>query len=215
MGDIKNIKDRKAFNFYRSYWEIAQELPDSDRLAFYDALMKIQFTKEETTLSGLAKLAFISQKYNIEQQISGFENVGKRAKIGGIINTPNEAPNEGGNEAPSVQVQVQEKGKAKDKGCKHITLQSCFTFDEFWDMYDKKIDSKKCRDKYDKISESDRAKIKETLPLYLHTITDKQYQKYPQTYLNGECWNDEIIIKKNNPEIKEHDIRYHFAPKVD
>ena len=37
-----------------------------------------------------------------------------------------------------------------------------------------------------------------TLPNYLKTITEKKYQKNPLTYLNGECWNDEIQeIEKN------------------
>ena len=34
---------RKGFNFYRSYWEVANELSDKDRLAFYDALFEKQF----------------------------------------------------------------------------------------------------------------------------------------------------------------------------
>ena len=53
---------RKGFNFYRSYFDVAMELPDKDRLAFYDALAKRQFLGEEPTLTGMAKLAYISQK---------------------------------------------------------------------------------------------------------------------------------------------------------
>ena len=82
------------------------------------------------------------------------------------------------------------KNKIKD------TNNTCFSFDEFWDMYAKKIGREKCEHKYKTILESDRAKIKSTLPKYLETIEDKQYQKNPQTYLNGKHWEDEIIIKK-------------------
>ncbi len=52
---------RKAFNFYRSYWEVANELNDKDRLAFYDALLKKQFTNEDTELNGMVKFAYLSQ----------------------------------------------------------------------------------------------------------------------------------------------------------
>jgi hypothetical protein len=68
---------------------------------------------------------------------------------------------------------------------------TCFSFNEFWNLYDKKEDRKKCEDKYKKLTESERMKIKSSLPLYLVTIKEKQYQKNPQTYLNGKCWNDE------------------------
>jgi len=30
---------RKAFNFFASYYEVAKELDDKNRLAFYDALI--------------------------------------------------------------------------------------------------------------------------------------------------------------------------------
>jgi len=50
---------RKAFNFFRSYYEIASELSDKDRLAFYDALMLEQFTGQKTELKGLAKFAYL------------------------------------------------------------------------------------------------------------------------------------------------------------
>jgi hypothetical protein len=73
------------------------------------------------------------------------------------------------------------------------TIKTCFSFDDFWNMYDKKIDSKKCKAKYEKLTEAQRAKIRETLPAYLSTINDKQFQKHPSTYLNNECWNDEIF----------------------
>jgi hypothetical protein len=70
---------------------------------------------------------------------------------------------------------------------------TCFSFDDFWKMYDKKVDSKKCKEKYEKLTDVQRAKIKQTLPSYLATIKDKQFQKNPSTYLHNECWNDEIV----------------------
>jgi hypothetical protein len=97
-------------------------------------------------------------------------------------------------------------GKGNDNGSdigissKEDVLKSCFSFDEFWDMYNKKVDSKKCKEKYEKLTESQRAKIKQTLPSYLATIKDKQFQKHPSTYLNNECWNDEICFSSINSE---------------
>jgi len=67
------------------------------------------------------------------------------------------------------------------------------SFDEFYSMYDKKVDKKKAEFKYKTVSESDRALIKEQLPLYVKSTPEKQFRKSPLVYLNGEHWNDEII----------------------
>jgi len=112
-----------------------------------------------------------------------------------------ETPLNGVNVCKSTQSKVKE---SKVKENKELTPQNEFaldtddleisflTFDEFYSMYDKKVDKKKVEAKYKKISESDRALIKEQLPLYVESTPDKQFRKSPLVYLNGECWNDEI-----------------------
>ena len=73
---------------------------------------------------------------------------------------------------------------------------TCLTFDEIWNMYGKKVDSKKCKDKFETIKESDRKKILETLELYVKSKPDVKFRKDPIRYLTGEIWNDEIIQNK-------------------
>ena len=101
---------RKTFNFYRSYWDVANELNDKDRLAFYDALMKRQFTGVETDLEGMVKFAYLSQKHSIDRQIEGFES---KTKI--PLQDPTEGGTQGGVEAPKVQLKEKEKGKEKEE----------------------------------------------------------------------------------------------------
>ena len=60
---------RKAINFFRSYYDIAKELNDKDRLSFYDAIMNKQFENIEPILSGMSKFAYLSQKHSIDSQI--------------------------------------------------------------------------------------------------------------------------------------------------
>ena len=69
-----------------------------------------------------------------------------------------------------------------------------FSFDEFWETYNKKTGRVDCERIYAKLKDKDYAKIKETLPIYLESVKekDKKYQKNPQTYLNGRYWEDEI-----------------------
>ena len=70
-----------------------------------------------------------------------------------------------------------------------------FGFEDFWNLYNKKIDKLKCETKRKYLSNKDKEKIRETLPDYLSTITDKQFQKHPATYLNNRSWENEIIKK--------------------
>lgn len=96
------MSERKAVKFYRSYWEVAMQLSDKDRLAFYDALMLRQFTGQESTLTGMANFAYISQKHSIDAQVKGFEDKTKIPLQGGT---------QGGTKAPLVQVQEKEEEK--------------------------------------------------------------------------------------------------------
>jgi len=99
---------RKGFNFYRSYWEVANELNDKDRLAFYDALLKKQFTNVDSELNGMVKFAYLSQKHSIDKQIDGYVN--KTVKL-----HPNVDPWQGGSVGASVGPWQQEKEKEKEK----------------------------------------------------------------------------------------------------
>jgi hypothetical protein len=101
---------RQAFKFYRSYWDVANELNDKDRLAFYDALLKRQFTGEETELNGMVKFAYISQKHSIDKQIKGYED-----KTKAPIQDPMQGGMQGGMQDPLIQVQEKEEEKEEEK----------------------------------------------------------------------------------------------------
>jgi hypothetical protein len=80
------------------------------------------------------------------------------------------------------------------------------SFDDFWEAYGKKVDRPKCEKKWKKISQEAREKLMDHVPRYVESSPEIQYRKNPLTYLNGECWNDEIITNgKRNP--KEDNLR--------
>lgn len=95
------MSKRKAFNFYYSYYEVAKELSKEDRAKFLWAILQRQFEGIEPELKGTAKLAYISQKHNIDSQVFGYE-----AKTGDKL-----APSEGSAKGGSAQ----EKGEVKEK----------------------------------------------------------------------------------------------------
>lgn len=105
----------------------------------------------------------------------------------------------------------------KDQEIEQISI---LTFDEFWDMYDKKVgDKTKLRKKYETISEADREKIHLHVPQYRLATPDKKFRKDPQTYLNNQSWNDEIIQsnganRKNNTAIPSEQEQWEYAAVI-
>lgn len=85
--------ERDAFTFYKSFYEAAQEMPDKDRLAFYDAVIKYAFTGAETPLKGIAKMAFTLAKPNLDSGLAGY----KGGKGGGRGNKKGVLQKEGEN----------------------------------------------------------------------------------------------------------------------
>lgn len=71
-------------------------------------------------------------------------------------------------------------------------------FDTFWNLYDKKVGKKsKVKSKWNKLSEETQLKALKHITAYKQSQPDKQYRKHPETYLNNESWNDEIIRRKD------------------
>jgi len=97
-----------------------------------------------------------------------------------------------------------------DKPLKPITNKPInIEFDIFWNLYDKKRGAKnKCKEKWNKLSDEQRILIIDTLPAFKKAIKDKQFQPFPETYLNQERWNDEIIPIENGNNIDTKKIDY-------
>lgn len=70
-------------------------------------------------------------------------------------------------------------------------------FEEWWNVYNKKRGRKKAEAKWKKLRLSDKVACMKATPLYVASTPDPVYRKDPLTYLNGECWNDEIIQKQD------------------
>lgn len=89
--------------------------------------------------------------------------------------------------------------------------ESVLPFDEFWEMYGKKVDRKASETAYARIPERERAKIKEHVPRYVAATPEVRYRKNPATYLHNQSWNNEIIeteTHQSSTVLRE----YGFAP---
>lgn len=84
--------------------------------------------------------------------------------------------------------------------CTILRVEEAPTFDDWWNAYGKKRGRKKAEAKWNTLSHADKIACMQATPAYVASIEDKQFQKDPLTYLNGECWNDEIISKQDNEQ---------------
>lgn len=84
-------------------------------------------------------------------------------------------------------------------------------FEEWWNMYGKKVDRKKCIKKWNNLSYNERQLCLNATPAYVASTPDVTYRKNPLTYLNGECWNDEIITKNGTDKPAKQDPRDKLA----
>ena len=144
---------RKAFNFFHSYYEVAKELNDKDRLAFLDALLKKQFTGCDTELTGMSKFAYLSQKHSIDAQIKGYFDKTKDPMF-----DPLQDPCQGGGIDPLQDPSVQEKEKEKEKEQDVYTHPLCLWINKELKNVSKlkqqlnDIDAEKLLDKYDRFA---------------------------------------------------------------
>lgn len=74
------------------------------------------------------------------------------------------------------------------------------SFDVWWNAYDKKRSRKKVFEKWCRLTKEQHDKCIAVAKDYASSCPNKKFQKDPMTYLNGECWNDEIITEKDERE---------------
>jgi hypothetical protein len=111
------------------------------------------------------------------------------------------------NDQPDVhkqEVKNEKKKEGKNKG--ELILYP--SFDDFWDLYDKKSGSKnKCVKVWNKQSQSVKENIISHVEEYVRSTPDKQYRKNPETYLNQSHWENEILnLNNNNTDEKREQV---------
>lgn len=67
------------------------------------------------------------------------------------------------------------------------------TFQDFWDLYDKKRGKPKAQLYWDKLTHEEKEKAMQHIPMYIESQPDKKYRKDPERYLRYKCFEDEII----------------------
>ena len=152
---------RKAFNFFKSYFDVYNELNDKEKVQFMDALLNKQFFGEEPqSLTGMANFAYLSQKHNIDSQVKGFED-----KTGFTLNANENSPKLGGAEGGSIQGKGKEEEKEKQRKASSSSERELKFLELFNDLKKKKGLKSNVR----VLSKTDKSNLKQ---LNGHSIKD-------------------------------------------
>ena len=73
-------------------------------------------------------------------------------------------------------------------------------FEDFWNLYDKKVGRPKAEKLWAKLSEKEKADCMAYIPLYKQAQSDKQFRKNPETFLRNKAFYDEIVIRDSKDQ---------------
>lgn len=177
---------------------------DIDRGQFISSLSKLatetNLTVKQirTSISKLNKTGEVASQGQAQHTVFTVKNYDKYQGEGKLSGTA--SASEG--QAKGKRGATNNKNNNK-KNEEEVTTPS--RFDEFWDLYGKKRSLETCRNKFNKLTESEVDKIFEVLPAYVAATPDKQFRKDPSTWLNQKCWNDEIEVSQNSEQYTKPD----------
>lgn len=166
---------RKEFTFLRGYYETTSKLPDKQRLALYDAIVKYSFelTMPDNTSDAAVEALFVLLKSALG---TGFKEPETGVKCGKI--------KEGLNRIPS-QTKIDDVKQQK--------------FDEFWKVYPRKVGKLAAKKAWGRIKPAPGLYDKILLAVEqqkknLQWQRDNgQYIPHPSTWLNQGRWDDEPL----------------------
>jgi hypothetical protein len=210
------------FKLYRNFWDFAFENPEKikpNHIAIYSFAIehcnRLGWKKKFGLPSTMTMEAVGIKSYNT--YITAFNELVQY----GFLELIEKSKNQYSSNIIALSNNLKALDKALDKALiKHTTKQSESTgesissidiqetniqetkkqrFEDFWKLYDNKVDKVKCEKKFMSLDLPVIEKIINVVPLYTNiTTTSKdnikglKFRKNPLTWLNGECWNDEI-----------------------
>jgi hypothetical protein len=123
---------RKAFNFYRSYWEQLKLLNDKQKVEIFNAICSVQFLEVDIDSikmkDQVSNIVWAGLKHSINSSLEGYVN--KQKALGRDEHPPYIAPSGGGSSTPYQQEEEEGKEEVKGKG-KGQVKQDIPSFDEF------------------------------------------------------------------------------------
>ena len=212
---------KKSFYLFHDSLDILNDLTDEQAGKLFKAIYNFNIGID-TELDPVLKMCFLPFRNQFVRDLDAYNKKCEKNKLNGInggrpskteITEPNRN-NPVGYLKPN-RTEITQTPHDKDTDTDTDTEKDNdkkTTFVRFWNLYDKKVSRDKCEKIWAKLSEKDIEKIFETLPAFIASIKDKQFQPHPATYLNQKRWNDEIAgpapVKNEIDKMHNRDLYY-------
>lgn len=175
------------------YWSRLGEMPYALALQKHcngskDALQELENNKIIRVEDSQIIIEFL------DEQLDEFQKTSEKRR---------KAANKRWSDASALQVDSKSNAikeeKIKEEKIKEESTQSEIevepTFDQFYELYDKKVDKDLAEKAWKKVSQKNHELIMEYIPLYKEAEPDKGFRRNPSVFLNKKTWKNEIITK--------------------
>lgn len=193
--------NRDSFIFYRSFQDAINEASEHEQLLIYRAIANYALNREEPQLQGVAKLAWLLIRPQLDANWKRFENGRKGgAPEGNKNNRYSKSTTKVQPKTNQSTTKVQANNNVNDNVNDNVNIiygestdsPTALSFENIWTLYGKKGNKKTSERKWLKLSTSSKKKALSYIPVYVAATPDKQYRKNLETFINQEVWNDEL-----------------------
>ena len=211
---------KKSFLLYLDTLEILHKLTDEQAGKLLKAFLAYH-SGQDFNLDPMLDLVFFSFQAQFERDGVKYNSIVERNRNngskGGRPKNPVKAKEPSGlfgnPSEPKKADSVSGNDSDKDSDSDSVNKVTNDRFAEFWDLYGKKTDSSKCKTKFARLTKTEIELLFEKLPAYIKSTPDKQYRKNPITWLNGKCWNDEIMQNSQSQSVHTFETQNYQSGK--
>jgi hypothetical protein len=212
---IKSLLRKHGMAGYGIFWAIVEELyNNANALRTHYERIAYDLRTDEITIKSIVEdfeLFQISEGFfgscSIEKRLDERNAKSKSARLSAFSRWNKKNANASDNNAnASKNDAIKESIVNKIKESKELNV----PFEDFWNLYDKKVDRKSSESKWTKLTDEEREKSMNHIPNYIKATQDKQYRKNPDTYLNNKSFNDEIIDRNSNQQNQPNSVNLIF-----
>ena len=191
-------ENKKSFIAYADWLPTFEELSDQEAGRLIKHILRYVNDQDPVTDDKIVKMCFIPIQMALKRDLKKYEAIRQnRVKAGQASARKRKQRSTGANNAQQRSASPTDNvsGNGTVNG---IEEKEKISFDLFWESYDKKVGKKeKIKSKWDKLSIEKQKQILAYIPRYIDAVNDKKYRKNPETFLNNESWNDELIYNSN------------------
>lgn len=192
---------KKSFVLHIDSLEVLDDMPDDFAGKLFKVIKHFQSTGQTPDMDfalRMAAMPFIKQfERDAAKYLETVEANRVNGQKGGRPNKPKQTEPNPNNPLGFSETELNlTKAKKGDSDSVNDSESDSITadaeFELFWNLYQKKTERKVTIRVWSRLSKSNKAKVLSVVAAYVLSTPDPKFRKNPATWLNGECWNDEI-----------------------